>query len=355
MESSGSTTLRSLFERSCESPEEPQQMPASSRSLATSPSPSSRSGQERVSVVTPTLNRPAEISGLLDNLSEQSVLPWELVVVDASEGTSTRDLIANRLPGLRFPCTVVQQGGGTAIQRNYGIDRATGDFIAFVDDDIRLEPDFLEVCLAALREGEVSEPVLGGVTGYISNQFLDPATSPRWRLYRFLRLFSTYVPGRYDFATGYPINRYLQPAHEGVREVDFMGAGCAVWRSAVFEAGLRFSEFFVGHGVLEDAHLALRAGRTWGLAEVGRARCIHLRSPGGRENGREVGYKSAVNYRFVFKEAVPERSLRQEFRFWWVQAVDLMRFVAFMIRRPSGATWSVVQGKLEGLWHAARM
>ena len=308
-----------------------------------------------ISVVTPTLGRPEEVRELLGSLSLQTCLPREVVLVDgaAKVDDRTRHVCDEMESRLTYRLVYLRRGGGTALQRNAGIDVAEEGFIAFVDDDIRLERDFFERMIEVF-EGD-TEGGIGGVTGYITNQHLDPSTSRRWRWYRRLRLFTTYEPGRYDYATGYPINRYLQPPHEGLREIDFMGAGCAVWRREVFDSGLRFSTFFTGHGVLEDAHLALRAGRRWRLLENGRARAVHLRSPGARSDMRRLGRVSAVNYRFVFVDLLPERTVRQELRFWRVQLVDLASFAAAFVRRPSRGGAALVLGKLEGLWKALRL
>lgn len=306
-----------------------------------------------VSVVTPTRGRPVEVEALIANLVALERPPGELILVDgAGDDDRATEEIAARAQ-VDFAVRHIRHGGGTAIQRNVGIDAATGRYVALIDDDIRLEPDFLERIVEVFendREGSI-----GGITGYITNQHLDPTTSPRWRWYRRLRLFSTYEPGRYDWASGYPINRYLQPPHDGLREIDFMGAGCAVWRREVFDSGLRFARFFTGYGILEDAHLALRASRRWRLLEHGAARCVHLRSLTGRVDGREVARKSAVNYRYVFLDLVPERSLRQEARFWLVQLVDLLRIGVAALRRPSRAAIATTWGKIEGIVEAARM
>ncbi len=306
-----------------------------------------------VSVVTPTLGRPREVRELFENLTEQSHAPLELVLVDGAgpEDDRTRDVLEEVSSDLPWPCRYLRHGGGTAIQRNAGIDACSGDLIALVDDDIRLEKDFLEQMVAAFDAD--ADRKVGGIAGYITNQFLDPETSPRWRWYRRLKLFTTYEPGRYDFETGYPINRYLRPLHDGLVEIDFMGAGCAVWRREVFDSGLRFSEFFTGHGVLEDAHFALHAGRDWRLLENGRARCIHLHLS--QPDPRRLGRQSAVNYRYVFIDAVPRRSLTQEFRFWRVQIVDLLRFFAALLKRPGRAGLALVVGKLEGMVAAAAL
>lgn len=308
-----------------------------------------------ISVVTPTLGRPDEVRELLADLALQTLLPRQVALVDgaAADDERTRLVVDDVAGELPFELVYLRHSGGTAVQRNAGIDATEGELVALVDDDIRLERDFFERMVEVFQSD--GDRRVGGVTGYITNQFLDPETSRRWRWYRRLRLFTTYEPGRYDYATGYPINRYLQPPHEGLREIDFMGAGCAVWRREVFDSGLRFSPFFTGHGVLEDAHLALRAGRRWRLLENGRARSVHLRSPGGRSDMRRVGRLSAVNYRYVFVDLVPARTLRQELRFWRVQLVDLARFGAAFVRRPSRDGAALILGKLEGLIQALRL
>ncbi|MBZ0112994.1 MAG: glycosyltransferase family 2 protein [Thermoanaerobaculia bacterium] len=304
-----------------------------------------------ISVVTPTLGRPDEISGLVENLSAQTRLPSQVIVVDGADPEDQRtQLVCEGLAETPFELCYIRASGGTAVQRNVGIEAAKGEYIAFIDDDIRLEPNFLALITEYLSRP--SESDVGGVAGYITNQHLDPDLSPRWRLNRRLRLFSTYEPGRFDWATGYPINRYLQPPHDTVREIDFMGAGCAVWRAQVFSDGLRFSRFFTGYGILEDAHLALRAGKKWRLMEDGRAHCIHLRSPSSRAGSREISRKGVLNYHYVFRDLIPNPSAKQVARFWLVQFVGLTYNLAAIVRRPGRETLYSAAGKLEGILEA---
>jgi hypothetical protein len=103
---------------------------------------------------------------------------------------------------------------------------------------------------------------------------------------------------------------------------------------------------------LEDAHFALWAGKTWTLLECGSAHCTHLHSGGGRENPRSVARKTAVNYRYVFVDIVRDRTLRNEFRFWRVQVVDLIQFIAIAVRAPSRRNWASALGKFEGIFAA---
>lgn len=323
-------------------------------SLADTPSLATQCRQG-ISILTPTYRRPAEIAGLLQNLRSQTVPPSECIIVDGApeEEKETERVVRSMQPDLPFRCTYVRHGGGTAIQRNVALDLACCTFFAFIDDDIRLDPDYFQRIMEVYERD--AERVIGGVAGYIRNQHLDPEKSPRWRWYRRLRLFQTYEPGRYDYATGYPINRYLQAPHNGIREIDFMGANCGVWRSEVFAGGLRFDRFFSDYGVMEDAHLALRARRKWKLLECGRARCVHLRASGGRATARKLAWKTAVNYRYVFMDIAPQRTLAQEFRFWRVQFFDLFRMAVHAARSGNRDDWQGVIGKACGIVSAWRL
>jgi hypothetical protein len=104
------------------------------------------------------------------------------------------------------------------------------------------------------------------------------------------------------------------------------------------------------------ANLALSARRQgWKLGESGRARCVHLHSPRGRGRQRSVARKTAVNYRFVFVDIVPNRTIRPEIRFWRVQLVDLLRQTAWALRHGGKNDWAAALGKVEGIFAATRV
>jgi len=296
-----------------------------------------------ISVVTPTLRRCEEVVGLLENLAEQTHLPLELVLVDGAPEGETETEIAVKAMIDRMPYRVVyiRHGGGTAIQRNVGIDAAAGDSISFIDDDIRLDPGFFERMAEAFAEDGNAD--VGGIAGYITNQYFDQNSTPRWIHARPLRL-----PNRHS------VNRYMQPPHNELRTLDFMGSSCAVWRREVFRDGLRFSEFFTDYGVLEDAHFALRAAKKWRLLENGRAHCTHLRSPKSRVNRRRLGYKCVVNYYFVFQDIASPLSLNNKFRFWRFQSFEVFRVAAFAARNRSWGDVQDVRGRFEGMWAVFR-
>lgn len=302
-----------------------------------------------ISVVTPTFRRPKEVAELLENLCEQTLLPMEIVLVDGapSEEKDTEKIVKETTSDLPFKCIYIRHAGGTAIQRNAGIEAAQGNFIAFVDDDVRLNKTFLQE-IAKVFDND-KEKKIGGIVGYRENQYFDSQNVARWRWYKRLKLLSTYEPGRYDFTSGYPINANMQTPFSGVREVDFMTTACAVWRREVFDEGLRFDTFFRNYGVLEDAHFSLRAGRNWKLLQCGDARCEELHSPNGRVDSRKIGYKCVVNYYYVFQEIVQPLTWQHKARFWRFQAFELVRIGFSAARRLRSKDLSELRGRLEGI------
>jgi len=303
-----------------------------------------------LSIVTPTLKRPMEVRDLLKDLEKQSFLPTEVIIVDGivEKNSETEGVVSELRHDLPFPVVFIRQGGGTAIQRNAGIDAARGDLVAFIDDDVRLEPNFFEKIVEVLS-GPLNADV-GGAVGYRTNCHLELERSTRWRWYRRLRLFTVFEPGRYDYKCGYPINNSLQPPFSGIREVDFMTTACAVWRRSVFDSGLRFDEFFRDFGVLEDAHFSLKAGRAWRLLQCGDAHCVELHSPNGREDRKKIGFKSVVNYHYVFRDIGGPLSPLQRYRFWRFQAFEAVRIASSAFRRFNAGDIADLRGRAQGVW-----
>jgi len=302
----------------------------------------------KISIVTPTFQRPDEVRAFLANVRLQSFQPFEIVIVDGLTETrsETGEVVEEIKKDYPIPINYIRQPGGTAIQRNVGIEAARGELIAFIDDDVRLDPDFLRNIVKAFSAEQNRK--VGGIVGYRTNHYFSLNDSQRWRWYKRLKLLSVYEPGRYDFECGYPINTYMQPPFTGTRPVDFMTTACAVWRKEVFETGLRFHPFFRDYGVLEDAHLSLKAGKEWDLLQCGDAVCEELYSQNGRAGRRQIGYKCVVNYYFVFRDIVNPLTAAHKFRFWRYQAFELLRIASSAIRRRNWGDVLDLQGRVEG-------
>ncbi len=114
-----------------------------------------------ISVIIPTYQRPKSLELCLNALKLQSRLPNELLIVVRNTDKVTWDFLelfdSGRLP--IYPVTVYLPG--TVAARNAGLDAATGEIIAFTDDDTRPHPDWL----SRIESHFQSDTQLGGLGG----------------------------------------------------------------------------------------------------------------------------------------------------------------------------------------------
>lgn len=111
-----------------------------------------------VSVVIPTHNRHELLSRCLESLRRQTLTDLEVIVVDnGSQPPVTTDALAS-LPGrvIRF-----EQNTGFCYAVNQGLRVAAGAFVLLLNNDVELEPRFLEQLTRALER----EPAAGFATG----------------------------------------------------------------------------------------------------------------------------------------------------------------------------------------------
>src|SRR5687768_16286416 len=102
----------------------------------------------QVSVVIPTFNRKNLVVRTIESVLAQTRAPLEVIVVDDGSTDSTSDAL--RKDGDRI-VYVFQSNAGVSAARNRGMQKATGDAIAFVDSDDVWLPRMLEVLVAPLE------------------------------------------------------------------------------------------------------------------------------------------------------------------------------------------------------------
>ncbi|MBF0186641.1 MAG: glycosyltransferase [Magnetococcales bacterium] len=112
---------------------------------------STRSRDESaVSVVVPTRDRPELLRQALLALLELDPAPEEILVVDQSSGTESREIVMQFEAELLSYLPSSEKGLSRA--RNVGIRQAKGEVIAFIDDDCISPPDWLQqACIAKLH------------------------------------------------------------------------------------------------------------------------------------------------------------------------------------------------------------
>ncbi len=111
----------------------------------------------RFSVVIPTFNRKDILRQCLKSLQAQDFTDFEVLVVDGGND-GTEEMLAREFPGFRY---LREERSGPSVARNLGIERATGEIIAFTDDDCLPPPDWL----SKMADGYRRYPMVSGVAG----------------------------------------------------------------------------------------------------------------------------------------------------------------------------------------------
>jgi glycosyltransferase involved in cell wall biosynthesis len=105
------------------------------------------SGQVTVSVVMPTFNRGDRIRKSIESVLAQTVQNLELIIVnDAGSDDAERMVKSFKSDKIHYWKLAENQGPSAA--RNFGIEKARGKFIAYVDDDDIIYPLHLEKLLS---------------------------------------------------------------------------------------------------------------------------------------------------------------------------------------------------------------
>ena len=201
-------------------------------------------------VVIPTIGRPS-LSVLLKSLADSAAatgrpLPPVYLADDRPDPATELELAEQRARG--WPIAVLRSGGrGPAAARNAGWRACATDWVAFLDDDVRVSPAWLADLEADLA---AAPPVVGGIQGQIEVP-LPADRRPR------------------DWERG----------TAGLATAAWITADMAYRRSALIECG-GFDERFP-RAFREDSDLALRMlDHGWQLCRGGR-RTVHPVRPAG--------------------------------------------------------------------------
>jgi glycosyltransferase involved in cell wall biosynthesis len=128
-----------------------------------------RIGERKISVIIPSYNRVQVLGRAINSVLAQTFQDFEIIVVDDGSTDHTGDFI--RKIQADNPQIVIryffQQNQGPAAARNLGIEKSSGEYIAFLDSDDEWVPQKLERQIACL-EAQAEKDRVGIVFSDIS-------------------------------------------------------------------------------------------------------------------------------------------------------------------------------------------
>lgn len=318
----------------------------------------------RISLIVCTYMRPVAVCTLLDSVELQSKYPDEILIIDGSTNDETEDRFdeptssagRSTYKNLSY-YKVPPEHRGLTKQRNYGIDLVgdTIEIVCFLDDDIVLEPTYFEEILKTYQE----HPEALGVGGYIVNEvtwkeIITPFTpainqfyydgyvrsdGSRYVLRKKLGLDANRPPGFLPtFSHGRSIS-FLPPSGK-IYQVEQLMGGVASYRISALQAQ-KFSEYFEGYGLYEDADYTLRLSKKGSLFINTNAQLHHYHDPGGRPNHFKYGKMVVRNGWYIWRSKYPRPSIKD--RLLW----NLTSFVLTVVRMSNSIRGNDKEGALK--------
>ena len=97
----------------------------------------------KYSFIIPVYNRPDEVDELLDSLTRQTLQDFEVIIVEDGSSVPCKD-ITDKYTSLLNIHYFNKPNSGPGQTRNYGVDRANGEYMLILDSDCILPETYLE-------------------------------------------------------------------------------------------------------------------------------------------------------------------------------------------------------------------
>ncbi|MBI5195721.1 MAG: glycosyltransferase family 2 protein [Nitrospirae bacterium] len=297
------------------------------------------------SVIIPTYNRPEELKNCVKSLLEQTVKPYEIIIVDDGNLKELPFEKECKEAGIRYLYLKKDTPGLTA-SRNLGIKASTGDIIFFLDDDVVLYSDYTEKILAVYEEDAGGK--IGGVGGAITNPKPLKLIQRLRRIVNIIFLISGFQEGKV-LASGFSTNYGAtgSPIRKKT-EVDFLSGGVSSFRRGLFDSFAFDTGFFHKYRIGEDKEFTYRVSRKYKLIYTPDAKLLHMESPAMRPDDFAKG-RMFVLFSYVFFTRYKKSGILSRLLFYYaLSGYALSRAIVFVFS-PNRRTLERLIGVLHGI------
>ena len=97
----------------------------------------------KYSIIVPVFNRPDEVDELLESLSNQTLKDFEVIIVEDGSVKKCKD-VCDKYADILALHYYDKENSGPGQSRNYGAERAQGDYLIILDSDVVLPNGFIE-------------------------------------------------------------------------------------------------------------------------------------------------------------------------------------------------------------------
>ena len=249
-----------------------------------------------ISVIVCTRNRSEDLRRYLCSLDKQTQMPDELIIVDASEDEETRDFVERRMRMSQYVIKHVRCEPGLTKQRNRGIKESKGKYLFFFDDDVVLDPEYLQVSYETFDHFEGKN--IGGVTGRITN--ISKNRSALDALFKKIYFLTEHGKGRLK-KSGFPEHR----SDDKLAFVEVFSGCSMAYKREVFSKYL-FDERLTDYSYMEDVDFSYRVSRKYKLIYQPEAKLVHLSTTYKSVDSRFLRRMMVRNHCYLFRKNLPK-------------------------------------------------
>ena len=106
-----------------------------------------------VSIITPSYNSAKFIAETIQSVQNQTHQNWEMIIVDDGSSDETENVVLSIIENdKRIQFHKLNQNSGPAVARNTGIEKASGDYMTFIDADDIWFSTFIENNIKTIQE-----------------------------------------------------------------------------------------------------------------------------------------------------------------------------------------------------------
>lgn len=310
--------------------------------------------------------RPKPLLDLLESIQRQTFYPSQLIIVDGSTNEKTKSIFEKtNFKNLEY-YKVNEADRGLTKQRNFGVQKIAkkSDVVCFLDDDSILLKDYFKEVIQTF----INNPDITGVGGVAvnENRWFKKDKSIKYNskkyyeidgyiikegqrnvIRNYLGLASDKGPGVMPLFSN--SRTFGFPLTGKIYEVDLLIGMSFSFHRKVFES-IKFSTYFEGYGLYEDADYSIRALKFGKNVINTKAQLNHFHHPDGRPNKFSYGTMVVRNGWYIWRVKYPKPSIKSRIK-WNAIALVLagIRFLNIITSPNKKAAFTDGLGRIYGL------
>ena len=284
----------------------------------------------QISIVIPTYNRPKKLKETLGSILIQTILPIDVIVVDDSDTYETKELIVECQYKFKYKDIFLLYihkicPKSAAISRNIGANKARGDIILFLDDDLILDKNYIKEILKVYYIKNDAIGVQGYITNFIIMSIIENIYNKLFFLVQYKKNNNRLLPS-FKNAYAIPLTKIIK--------CQYMIGGNSSYIKKMF-LKFKYDNNLLKYSLGEDVDLSYRIFKKYkkGLYQTPYAKLIHNQN-NKIEYHKIIIYMAQIYHTYLFYKNI-DKSIKNILIFIWSRIGLFIKFLIILFIKPS--------------------